>query len=241
MIKGVWKTKEHFEVEAIGSNKFVFHFLSIANRRRVFSGGPWCFQNKLLVLKEPMGVGDYSKMSFSKAPFWIQLHNIPVFCMSKTIGSILGNMVGLVQEVECDQDGLCLGTFIRVRAIIDISKPLKRILKVRLGSNKELVTILLRYEHLPELCFHCGVPGHPLKECPSRGSSQGDSIKLKYGAWIKAPAPPSNVTNSQSKRRQPSFGPSLPAPLHGNSTTQPPRKSTSKLNQSPYLIQQPNL
>ncbi|KAL5575135.1 hypothetical protein UlMin_016834 [Ulmus minor] len=155
MIKEVWKTKERFDVEAIGSNKFVFHFLSTADRRRVISGGPWCFQNKLLVLEEPTGVGDHSKMSFSNSPFWIQLHNIPVFCMSKTVGSILGNMVGTVQEVECNQDGLCLGTFIRVRAIIDISKPLKRILKVRLGSDKELVTILLRYEHLPELCFHC--------------------------------------------------------------------------------------
>ncbi|KAL5579971.1 hypothetical protein UlMin_012413 [Ulmus minor] len=164
MIKGVWKTKEHFEVEAIGNNKFVFHFLSTADKRRVISSGPWCFQNKLLVLEEPTRVGDYSKMSFSKAPFWIQLHNIPVFCMSKTVGSILGNIVGLVQEIECNQDGLCLGTFNRVRALIDIAKPLKRIIKVRLGTDKELITILLRYEHLPELCFHCGVIGHPLKE-----------------------------------------------------------------------------
>ncbi|KAL5550690.1 hypothetical protein UlMin_000866 [Ulmus minor] len=240
MIKGVWKTKERFEVEAVGSNKFVFHFLSTADRRRFFSGGPWCYQNKPLVLEEPAGVGDYSKMSFSKAPFWIQLHNIPVFCMSKTVGSMLGNMVGLVQEVECDQNGLCLGTFIRVCAIIDISKPLKRILKVWLGSDKELVTILLRYEHLPELCFHCGIPGHPLKECPSRGSSQGDCTKLKYGAWIKAPAPSSGGTSSQSKRRRPSSGPSLPAPLHGNPTTQQPRKSTSKLNQSLHPNQQPD-
>ncbi|KAL5560798.1 hypothetical protein UlMin_037009 [Ulmus minor] len=182
MIKGVWKTKECFDVEAIGSNKFVFHFLLTTDRRRVISGGPWCFQNKLLVLEEPTGVGDYSKMSFSNTPFWIQLHNILVFCMSKTVGSILGNMVGTVQEVECNQDGLCLGTFIRVHAIIDISKPLRQILKVRLGSDKELVTILLRYEHLPELCFHYGVFGHPLKECPGRGSFQGDNLKLKYGA-----------------------------------------------------------
>ncbi|KAL5549099.1 hypothetical protein UlMin_004330 [Ulmus minor] len=220
MIKGVWKTKEHFEVEAIESNKFVFHFLSTADRRRVIFGGPWCYQNKLLVLEEPTWVGDYKKMSFSKAPFWIQLHNIPVFCMSKTVGSILGNMVGLVQEVECNQDGLCLGTFIRVRAIIDISKPLKRTLKVRLGTDKELVTILLIYEHLLELCFHCGVLGHPLKECPGRRSIKGDNLKLKYGAWIKAPIPPFGVTILQSKRRQPSSGPSSHAPSHGNTTMQ---------------------
>ncbi|KAL5546097.1 hypothetical protein UlMin_005784 [Ulmus minor] len=195
MIKGVWKTKERFEVEAIGSNKFVFHFLSITDRRRVLSGGSWCYQNKLLVLEEPTGVGDYSKMSFSQAPFWVQLHNIPVFCMSKAVGSILGNMVGLVQEVECNQDELCLGTFIRVRVIIDISKPLKRILKVHLGSDKELVTILLRYEHLPELCFQCGLFGHPLKECPESVILQGNNPKLKYGAWIKAPIPSPGETS----------------------------------------------
>ncbi|KAL5565726.1 hypothetical protein UlMin_028890 [Ulmus minor] len=193
MIKGVWKTKERFEVEAIGSNKFVFHFLSTTDRRRVLSGGPWCYQNKLLVLEEPMGVGDYSKMSLSQAPLWVQLHNIPILCMSKAVGFILGNMVGRVQEVECNQDELCLGTFIRVRVIIDISKPLK--LKVRLGSDKELVTILLRYEHLPELCFQCGLFGHPLKECPERVILQGDNLKLKYGAWIKAPIPSPEETS----------------------------------------------
>ena len=43
MIKGVWNTKESSDVEAIGTKKFVFHFLLIADRRRVLSGGPWCF------------------------------------------------------------------------------------------------------------------------------------------------------------------------------------------------------
>ncbi|KAL5560693.1 hypothetical protein UlMin_036904 [Ulmus minor] len=244
MIKGVWKTKERFEVEAIGSKKFVFHFLLITDRRRVFSGGPWCFKNKLLVLEEPTGVGDYSKMSFSKAPFWIQLHNIPVFYMSKTVGSILGNMVGLVQEVECNQDGLCLGTFIRVCTIIDISKPLKRILNVRLGTGKELVTILLIYEHLPELCFHCGLLGHPLKECPEIGALQGDILKLKYGAWIKAPTPSSGESTLQNKRRRPSSGPVSHAPLHGNPTTTKPHASTTKTRQKPHpnrrLNERPN-
>lgn len=104
MIKDVWKTKAPFEVEVIGGNKFVFHFFSSVDKRRVFSGNPWCFQHKLLVLEEPTGVGDYSKMSFSKVPFWVQLHNIPIFCMSKTVGFVLGNMIGNVQEIECNQN-----------------------------------------------------------------------------------------------------------------------------------------
>ncbi|KAL5559955.1 hypothetical protein UlMin_036166 [Ulmus minor] len=227
MIKGVWKTKERFEVEAIGSNKFVFHFLSTTDRRRVFLGGPWCYQNKLLVLEEPTGVGDYSKMSFSQVPLWVQLHNIPVFCMSKAVGSILGNMVGRVQEVECNQDELCLGTFIRVRVIIDISKPLKRILKVRLGTDKELVTILLRYEYLPELCFYCGLFGHPLKECPVRGSLQGDNLKLKYGAWIKTPILSPREPSQQYKRRRPSSGISSHAPSNDNSVPRQTHASTN--------------
>ncbi|KAL5570870.1 hypothetical protein UlMin_020467 [Ulmus minor] len=243
MIKGVWKTKERFDVEAIGSNKFVFHFLSTTDRRRVLLGGPWCYQNKLLVLEEPAGVGDYSKMSFSQVPFWVQLHNIPVFCMSKAVGLILGNMVGRVQEVECNQDELCLGTFIRVRVIIDISKPLNRILKVRLGTDKELVTILLRYEHHPELCFLCGLFDHPLKECPDRGTRQGDNLKLKYGAWIKAPIPSPGEPSQQYKRRRPSLGISSHDPSNDILVPRQPHASANKIYYSsrplPRQVEQP--
>ena len=138
------------------------------------------------------------------------------------------------------QDELCLGTFIRVRVIIDISKPLKRILNVRLGTGKELVTILLKYEHLPELCFHCGLLGHPLKECPERGALQGDILKLKYGAWIKAPIPSSGKSTLQNKRRRPSSGLASHALPHGNPTNSQPHASTSKTRQKPLPNRQHN-
>ncbi|KAL5539506.1 hypothetical protein UlMin_045993 [Ulmus minor] len=144
-------------------------------------------------------------------------------------------MVGIVQEVECNQDELCLGTFIRVHVVIDISKPLKRILKVRLGANKELVTILLRYEHLPELCFQCGLFGHPLKECPDRAFLHGDNIKLKYGAWIKAPIPSPGETSQQNKRRRPSSGISPHAPRHGNSIKRQPYTAATMIRQPSQL------
>ncbi|KAK0591648.1 hypothetical protein LWI29_005574 [Acer saccharum] len=49
-----------------------------------------------------------------------------------------------------------------------------------------MATIVVRYERLPELCFHCGILGHPLCECPSRRPSEEDGRPLKYGAWIRA-------------------------------------------------------
>ncbi|KAK1550015.1 hypothetical protein Q3G72_012341 [Acer saccharum] len=68
----------------------------------------------------------------------------------------------------------------------DKRRPLKRALKVGVEDSDEMATIVVRYERLPELCFHCGILGHPLRECPSRRPSEEDGRPLKYRAWIRA-------------------------------------------------------
>lgn len=48
---------------------------------------------------------------------------------------------------------------------IDIDKPLKRWLRLKLGKTEEITVVNLRYERLPEFCFACGRIGHGIKEC----------------------------------------------------------------------------
>ena len=75
----------------------------------MLSGGPWNFNNDLLVLEEPKGLGDFSKLKFNRVSFWIQLHQVPLFCMTKEVAIFLGNIIGKLEDVDLGTSGDCLG------------------------------------------------------------------------------------------------------------------------------------
>ncbi|KAK0599061.1 hypothetical protein LWI29_001948 [Acer saccharum] len=95
-------------------------------------------------------------------------------------------MLERVEEIDLGYFGDCLDKFLRVRVNIDISKPLRRALNVGVEDSDQMATILFCYDRLPDLCFHCGVLSHPLREWPLRKSIKDVGRPLKYGAWIRA-------------------------------------------------------
>jgi len=63
-------------------------------------------------------------MAFDKASFWIRMYNLPLACMNSTIGHQVGSTVGLVEEVEANEGEMAWGEYLRVRIVIDLTKPL---------------------------------------------------------------------------------------------------------------------
>ncbi|KAK3182772.1 hypothetical protein Dsin_030058 [Dipteronia sinensis] len=100
------------------------------DRCRVMAGGPWTFDGALIVLVEPSGKGNIANMSFQSSEFWVQIHGVPMLCMTKEIGQFLGRMVGLVKEVDVRLSGECSGDFLRIRVAVDVKKPFRRCLRV---------------------------------------------------------------------------------------------------------------
>ncbi|KAL5835513.1 hypothetical protein ACOSQ3_015071 [Xanthoceras sorbifolium] len=80
--------------------------------------------------------------------------------------------IGVVREIDTVV-GNCLGKYIRVRVVIDITKPLQHFLKVNMGGSGKAVVMLLRYELLPEYYFECGFIGHSVKEYMCGNGSNG--------------------------------------------------------------------
>ncbi|KAL5736787.1 hypothetical protein ACOSQ2_031575 [Xanthoceras sorbifolium] len=191
MIPKIWRLTNEVSVELVRDNIFAFHFQNALDKNRVLAGGPWNFDNSLLILEEPRGWGDISKMSFSKADFWIQIHNVPLLCMTRNIGLQLGAKIGKVKDMDVGASGDCTGKFLRVRVEVDVCQPLKRGLRIRLEDSEEEQTLLLRYERMPEFCFECGLIGHSFRECPSKNHQKDatDFTKHKYGTWIRASSP----------------------------------------------------
>ena len=126
--------------------------------------GPWHFGNNLIVLEKPRGTGNIAQLEFNKAEFWVQIHDIPIMCMNRRTAKWLAEQIGEVVELPSESRE-CWGKFLRVKVRIDITKALKRWLKLKLGKTEEVTMVNLKYEILPEFCFACGKIGHAIREC----------------------------------------------------------------------------
>ncbi|KAL9416875.1 hypothetical protein AB3S75_039958 [Citrus x aurantiifolia] len=181
-MRQVWKTFREVKIESLGEKFFMFRF-GTEDKKRVFSGGPWHFDNALIVFSEPKGVGDVKKQAFTHTSFWVQLHNVPLMCMDKYAIQKLGSLIGKVEEVDNDEGGECIGPIFRTRISVNVTKPLKKILFLQQEDGAK-TPIRIQYERLPDFCFCCGLVGHQYRECLKYKGQPKE--KLAYGAWLKA-------------------------------------------------------
>ncbi|KAL5743743.1 hypothetical protein ACOSP7_026596 [Xanthoceras sorbifolium] len=84
--------------------------------------------------------------------------------MNCAMGLFLGEQIGLVKQIDLETFGNCIGKFIRVRVLVDLSKPLKRAFRIKFEDFDDEQTLLLRYGKLPVYCFRCDFLGHNFKE-----------------------------------------------------------------------------
>ncbi|TXG64262.1 hypothetical protein EZV62_011256 [Acer yangbiense] len=146
VISRIWKVRGDVEIEVINSNTYAFHFQFPEDRRKVLAGGPWSFNDSLIVLEELTGKGALRSLKFCKADFWVRISNIPILCMMKEIGRFLGSIIGEVWEVDTGPSGDYLGKFLRIRVAIEVDKPLRRFFRVDVLGDGEEMVMPIQYE-----------------------------------------------------------------------------------------------
>lgn len=57
----VWQTSREVKIESLGDNVFMFKFGTESDKRSIMMGGPCHFDRALIVLTEPVGIGDVKK------------------------------------------------------------------------------------------------------------------------------------------------------------------------------------
>lgn len=114
--------------------------------------------------------------------------------MATVIANGVGDFVELPSENSTHDDGMSL----RIKIKMDITKPLKRALRVKC-VNGEAIMVTFTYERLPNFCYRCGIIGHLLKDCKIQfdieaacGDVSEDS--MEWGPWLRA------TTNPQRNR-----------------------------------------
>ncbi|KAL5800867.1 hypothetical protein ACOSQ3_032499 [Xanthoceras sorbifolium] len=75
-------------------------------------------------MKSPVK-GVAASLQFERVAFWVQIHNMPLICMTKDIGEFLGEQIGEVIELDTGAIGDCVGKYAASEMCGFIGHPLR--------------------------------------------------------------------------------------------------------------------
>ena len=92
-IADVWRPAMALKIKELAPGLFLFQFYRKEDKQWVLNGGPWSFDNVMLVLESVKAGQNPVEVKPCFLHIWIQLHNLPVDYMLETVGKQLGNFL----------------------------------------------------------------------------------------------------------------------------------------------------
>ncbi|XP_057246850.1 uncharacterized protein LOC130589567 [Beta vulgaris subsp. vulgaris] len=158
----IWAIKTGALFRPIENGLFVVQFACRRDKEKVLDGRPWTFDQHLVMLQEVEDHVQPSNIELRRCPFWMRLYNLPMGYRSESYVRRIGGCIGDVLEVE--SDGVQWDRSARVRILLDIKKPLRRVQRISLKDGST-VLVDVKYERLPTFCYACGLIGHIERDC----------------------------------------------------------------------------
>ena len=182
----LWRPGKGIHIKDIPSNRYLFKFFHSVDMRRVLDGGPWTFDNFHLVLHYYKPGDIPATIPLNHFAIWVQVHELPVGCMSERVGIQLGNAIGEFVSYDHVNNSGFWKSYMRIRVRLDVRLPLLRWKKIR-KADGGLVIVRFQYERLGVFCYLCGLIGHTDVFCPRLFHEPEQEVKPEWGAWLKAP------------------------------------------------------
>ncbi|XP_042972906.1 uncharacterized protein LOC122304702 [Carya illinoinensis] len=182
----IWRISKRATFLEVEKNTFIITFETHADMYRILDGKPWTFDSALFLLSRYEGKKRPGNFVFDKETFWMQIHNLPLGCMSLDWGTQIGKSVGKVIEVDVEEDGIGWGRSLRVKVELPLYKAIPRGRFINTDQSKQWVHF--RYENLPKICFRCGWILHKEMGCQAQyGEEEGDAgTEAQFGSWLRA-------------------------------------------------------
>lgn len=185
-LAALWRPGKGVHIKELDVNLYLFQFFHAIDIKRVCEGSPWTFNRKALIISRMKKDDIPRRVSLNKLDLWVQIHELRPGFMSEKIFKEVGNYIGEFVESCRNNFKGAWKEYMRVRVTVDITKPLKRRMKVRNVGN-DWFWIVFKYENVPTFCFICGILGHSEKFCSRLFDTPEEEIIKPYGAWMRAP------------------------------------------------------
>ncbi|KAM6586913.1 hypothetical protein CsatA_009518 [Cannabis sativa] len=185
-LAALWKPGKGVYIKELDANRFLFQFFHEIDINRVIEGNPWYFNRKALIISRMKDNSNPRCITLDTLDLWVQIHDLQTGCMTSTILQAVGNYIGTFVET-CPNNFMGIWRdYMRIRVTIDLSKPLKRRMRLR-KLDEEWFWITFKYENVPTFCFICGMLGHSERYCAKLFDTPAHEITKPYGEWMRAP------------------------------------------------------
>uniref|UniRef100_A0ACD5YZ10 Uncharacterized protein n=1 Tax=Avena sativa TaxID=4498 RepID=A0ACD5YZ10_AVESA len=178
-LRPAWGNPKGLVAKSVEDNVFIVEFESMFDRDRIKEGALWTIGKHAVILNNFDPGKKPSEVSFDRILLWARIYNLRFELMNKLWGESLGARIGKVIKVDVDSQGRAWGNALRVRVLVNITKPLMRVVSAYSKKKKECEIYEVKYERLPHYCFSCGIIGHSSLECPTPGKRDVEG-KLPY-------------------------------------------------------------
>lgn len=182
----IWKISKHTVFQEVERKIFVITFATHDDRQRILEGKPWLSDNALFILLSYDGVMQLGRFSFDVEVFWVQVHDLPLGCMSSEWGKQIGDSVGQCLEVDVEDHGIKWGKCLRIKVEMPLCKVIARGRFINIQGKK--LWVHFQYEKLPKIYFKCGWILHRENGCSStKGDQEFTATKgNQFGSWPRA-------------------------------------------------------
>nr|KYP64441.1 Uncharacterized protein At4g02000 family [Cajanus cajan] len=181
----IWRPVKGVSISEIQTNIFLFQFFHILDFNRIYEGGPWSFDNNMLILSKIHRGEIPTEVPLFHIPVWVQVHNLPAGFMSQEVGKLLGNAIGEYLAYDEKHNTSFWKAYMRIRVNLDIRKPILKEKKIK-NPGEEWKTVNFKYERLGQFCYFCGFLGHNDSFCRKLFDSQVDDETRNWDASLRA-------------------------------------------------------
>lgn len=153
----------------------------------MLNGGPWSFNNTMLLLEEIPEGEEPLKVPLWFLNIWIQVYDLPSGFMSEPVGIQLGNFFGSFLMYDSKNNSSIWREYMWIKIRLDVRKPLKCKKRIKRKNGTEFV-VNCKYERLGDFCFACGLVSRTERFCRRNLDNRSEGGLKDWGTWLRAPS-----------------------------------------------------